>query len=928
MEQADPAPKPSTPAWRSALRKFFADQSSPIDSSPVAAIQPDYEESVQFLPQPPSASAPRQSESSEEDTEEHHDTRERIARRMLPAAMLRRLEREAALKELDKMERRRRDDVAISPARPGKAVRRKGEGVNLAEFGNLFDDSAEESDDEPVVQNGRSPSPDHMGVIEISDDSDGSQAEEVNYAQETLARLYEGDFESIAVGRAPQATPRKRKHGPRSARKNRRPVMRIDVRPASRVGGMGRNMVQSRLDFAERAKPDGAERPTKASASHKTTRRPARDAMRPKPRPVIKLDDRVIFEQADFAFEEEADPTPSVHAPATKRAATSRAPATEGHEIDNGVGKARSWAHFEHFSVDFEIAPLPTGLYCAADTIAGDGLLANLVDFLKGEAMDDPLGCTVYGITFDSGMSASELALVWPSYTSSLLGAMGRTDLELGGLEFLSSFLSTERLDLDTVASVIRQSMMDLAATLDADISFKRDKPALYARWWVLDISIRLAHVLPTEDNVAHARDSTIALLCRLLVIGFDRAVRPLKLILRGESISGKITDDLTIAWISVVSAVQAWKSDWVDTMLFPAMEKTFALDNYGPIAAERVWFLAFGLSAMSQFDANGKVDGAYQASPRWNMVRHAISLIKLSHSEEAEERAHAELLKGRDRYIRIIMARCVRLSSAWRWHFDRDSFTVATRDLGVVFKNRQHRNFPTEPPVDYPSWITQFDITRTADDSTKRETAFELYLRLVCVAASDIVGAAQSLSEAQQAEKDIQRLIMSIIPVSSVRFNRISPPTARQVGQLINRYSTMIAACYFSPGILPWLLMNSQHWAPFEKADFQSRQLSIRGLMYLAIACRHHDQPLEPVVARLAGILKVLQTELDRGNANASAAAGTVPPSDVGALEVHRTMVLVISCFRQIILHHSFEPTLQATPVYPNPVLLHEGEW
>jgi hypothetical protein len=50
--------------------------------------------------------------------------------------------------------------------------------------------------------------------------------------------------------------------------------------------------------------------------------------------------------------------------------------------------------------------------------------------------------------------------------------------------------------------------------------------------------------------------------------------------------------------------------------------------------------------------------------------------------------------------------------------------------------------------------------MTLTAGEDTRGETAFELYLRLVCVAASDLIGSAQSLTEAQQAEKDVQRLI------------------------------------------------------------------------------------------------------------------------------------------------------------------------
>ncbi len=101
--------------------------------------------------------------------------------------------------------------------------------------------------------------------------------------------------------------------------------------------------------------------------------------------------------------------------------------------------------------------------------------------------------------------------------------------------------------------------------------------------------------------------------------------------------------------------------------------------------------------------------------------------------------------------------------------------------------------------------------ISLTGPPGLARETAFELYLRWYVVAASDVISGSQSLAEAQQAEKDVQRLIMSIIPVSPVRFDRLHPPTPKQLGQLINRYATIIAACYFSPSLLSWLLANAK---------------------------------------------------------------------------------------------------------------------
>jgi hypothetical protein len=90
---------------------------------------------------------------------------------------------------------------------------------------------------------------------------------------------------------------------------------------------------------------------------------------------------------------------------------------------------------------------------------------------------------------------------------------------------------------------------------------------------------------------------------------------------------------------------------------------------------------------------------------------------------------------------------------------------------------------------------------------------------------------------------------------------------------------------------------------------------------MYVAVACRHHGQSLDLVVERLADILRLLQTELDRLGKGLS-----VPVHAPSRLEVERTMVMVVSCVKQVILHHTFDPD-QTKVTYPDPSLLHESK-
>ncbi|ORY30560.1 Mus7/MMS22 family-domain-containing protein [Naematelia encephala] len=897
-------------------------------------------------PQSVSSAASAETESDEPRAE--HDPRAKIARRMLPAAMLRRLEREEAARQKRTAEsKRRRSKRTESPVRPGRAVVRRNEGdVDVSGFLDEVASSQEESlEKRPTATEFTTPARMvQRELIVVSDDggsdSSTSQAVEDNGAAETLARLYDGDFESIIGGRNARAKSRaiRSKPGNRQRRhRQNRPALGLAKRTTIPASGGRTTLVQTMLDFAVE------DRSPKTAPKKRT-----RVSTKPRPRPAIRLDDHIIFATGDFAFENPSGEVETPHkrlsipsAPPRSFKRTASKPQVGVETVDANVGKARSWANFDRFPIDFEISPLPSGLFFGPTTIVGSGAVSQLVQLVCGE-QGNPAeiipAVSAFGVKLKWDLSATEVVTLVPILFEGMISSLnplpGDHDavlVDTSPFAFLGPYISARRLD-DGDAMVLREHISEISSRLDA-FSAPSSKLArvvriaiLQLRWHLFELTCRLCLLRSSDDTDADIGRQSTSLISQLLRFGFDKTIRPLKQVLRGELESAELNDVSVSIWISLIHSLAAWdlrqgrRDSSLVAYLGTVLDATFPLDIVGPIAAERVWFIVFGLCALSQFDASGRTTGAFRPVPHWALVRRAVSLIKTSHNEEAEERAHADQLRGRDKYIRVMMARCVRLSAIWKWNFDRESFSVATKDLGVIFKDRQHRNLPTEPPVDYPDFITNFDMSLTAAEDTKYETAFELYLRLLCVAASDIIAAAQSLPEAQQAERDVQRLIMSTIPVSPVKFNRILPPSPRQLGQLINRHSTMIAACYFSPSLLSWLLANSRKWAPFEQADFDSRQISIRGLMYLAVVCRHHEQSVEPVITRLADMLGILQKELD------DAAKPSIKLAAASGVEVERTMVLIVACFRQIILHHSFDVEQQARPAYPDPCLLHES--
>lgn len=906
------------------------------------------------------------------------DRREKIARRMLPGVMLKRLAAAEKVRQARKAAAQRqrsgRDRDTPSPVRPGHAVVRRGSGHGLEDMVDLFASDNSDNDNGPLALEAEEGDTDASdGAIVISSDSEGFEAREDN-RHDGLANLQRGDFEALVRGRDADGRHRSdrergrdngndRGDGQRS-HKRRTPRPALGLKKRVRAPPLSpRGMVQARLDFPVVDKPESRSS-KRTSKSKNRSDRVRHDAPRGRTkthRPAIRLDDSVIFATDDFAFESDNDEITvikEVQPPHAKRtfarvsskndpraraqaARSSASPARSSprnsspardprRALDEGIGKARSWANFDRFPVDFDITPLPSGVYCAATTVVGSGRLATMLDVLAGGPVE-PKPVHAHGVDLHPDMGLEETLAVLPivldGASASLRSFIDNPSRqpELAGKVFAPLAFLRDLFASSPESHSAFTHLVEFGAKLDgiALTGSKEDRATIEQLMLVRYTLLEMA-VFASPMDVPR---SATALVRLLLVYGFDRTLRPLKRILRVQADTPEITDESVALWVALgyilaahdkqyASASAGAADDTFAQVIVDALSQRFP-NEVGPLAAERVWFLLFGLCALSQFGPDGVVVAEYTPHPRWGLVRRAVSLIKVTHSQEAEEAAHSDQLQGRDRYIKTVVARCLRLSSTWTWSFDRGSFSVATRDLGMIFKDRQHRNLPTEPPADFPAFISQFDLSLTASEETKRASAFELYLRLAAVAASDLIGSAEELSAAHQAERDVQRLIMSIFPLSAVTFTRASPPTPRQLGALVNRYSTMVVACYFSPALLPWLLANSLKWLAFDKAGFESRQVVIRGLMYLAVACRHHSHPLDAVVGRLADILATLQTELE------SVGRPTNPTHFPTRVEIERTMVLVVTAFRQIILHTGYAPRPQ--PVYPDPALLHE---
>jgi hypothetical protein len=919
----------------------------------------------------PRSSLPRSEESGSDDPPEVPKEKVKALKRVMPALLARRLADKA---ESDYQARQRRKALRVREVenareqRPGQAVRRRGNG-NAERLGveDLFNDDAAETNDEmPHFALEAPPDPmieifsDNERGVESSSESDESVPEEL-YHVESVRHMEVGDFSRLLHG--PQAMPRHERTARNRSTTLLRPAYhkrKVANRRSRTDRKIGLNR-QERLHFPV-VTQSGSKRLPKKRPRRKVLDDEAIFAVEPTQaassriqqanrsqtdRPVHHAQSRPHFNRSESHRSVEPVPNTRADTPHTPslsdRHLTRTAIPVLPHESSD------LWNEVQDFQIDFAIKPLQAGIIFHHSTYLGSGGFNSFVQYLTRKAslpsVPDVEG---FGLIFTEVMPVSEFLAILPVVIDKMIDTVLAVvnDRETPSssritevLRFIMAYLANATYD-DNDIRQFQASFQKLDEGLQGIIlprsSRDRDKATvlLQTRFHLLQIYMTLAQAEARLSNpTAYDYDSSVdesitSLMETLLRYGFDRTMKPLKAVMALEADDGIVSEYTAECWVCVMHLMQTWRargdlggssqqerprSDF-DQYLETAFDRAFEGKQIGPRASERIWYLTFGLACLSQFTMLGVIPGRLKTIARWTLVRKAMTAIRLESLSEIEETKRRHQLKPRDKYIKIMIIRCLQLSSIWQWHCDRESFAVATKDLGTIFRERALRNLPNEPSSDFPVFIRQFDRT-LAEDIDMTESAYNLYLQLVCLCASDMVTTPVDIDEAKTAAAQVQRLMLSIFPFSSVRMEEGKIPSGRQLSALINRYSTSVIAALFDIKLLPYLLGNSKKWINFAIADTESRMACIRGMMYLGVAARHHAEPVSAVVAVLSGYFEVVRQEKLRLQ-NAKAAHASV-------MERDRLLILIVSCFRTLITTHSFDVAQQSQMRYPDPELL-----
>ncbi|KAI5121875.1 hypothetical protein M0805_001083 [Coniferiporia weirii] len=619
-------------------------------------------------------------------------------------------------------------------------------------------------------------------------------------------------------------------------------------------------------------------------------------------------------------------------------------------------------ARFAFCSVDMDINPFPLGLAFGQSTYIGKQLLHDLLAFVSGSTdFGRPLQYTGFGLVdLDADMA--------PSCFSDSLEVTCNLLCEWLDEEFTRSVGEDDARRYELLMYSVCRFAVWVYSQADEEGRSKVQTSALYcsrqliekarshinrpqvrtgdlgprlfcALWFSVELTTRIsisASRFGLETDTVHWKESILFLVQILTAYGLKRTLEPIE---KGEMNEYSPTLRAAELWICLIhllpcvsssKAPAGFGSDHQDTLWSFILEAQKG--KHQPISdveiSEQLWRLLFSLSALSQFSVHGNSTAITRLSANWDFVAMVLDSIRLTHEQDKDKNRPYESLKKRDKYVRIVVARCYLLSTRWRWAL-RDAY-VMFKKLVVIFKSRMFANLIGEES-DFPAFLRHADLG-LLNTIRGSDSAFSLFLKLVVLAAR-ADGDAQET--AQRAQSRLTKLLSLTVPLSGVPFSETQPPIGEELSMLYNRYSSIIVAIYVDPSEanVRERLDRARRYINFAEADARSRRVCIRALMYTAILVQHLSLPLTEPLKWLGEISDTLLREFQTAN------AGTELTSKHSALQQtrrigqdkNRTILaiqLLLGSVRKILeTPHMKSEELDASLRYPDVGLL-SGPW
>ncbi|OCB85427.1 hypothetical protein A7U60_g7436 [Sanghuangporus baumii] len=459
------------------------------------------------------------------------------------------------------------------------------------------------------------------------------------------------------------------------------------------------------------------------------------------------------------------------------------------------------------------------------------------------------------------------------------------------------------------------------------------DSRRFVVMWFIVDLATRVLAAVQREGGDVDRDQWKVAvslLLNTLIEYGIECALAPIEkrdmsspstqlraaelwvcmihLLSQANCFSGASLDDNGIFWSIILQTVKG--------------KKARAMSNIG--VSEHLWKLVFGLCALSHFSPHGIATSEPRLAPCWDVVGLALDTIRLTYDKIEDAKIPRESLKRRDKYVRMVVARCFMLGTKWKWPL-RDA-NVVFKKLVDIFRSRNFGNLLGEES-EFPAFLRYQNI-ELLNELQRSDSAFGVYLKLVMQAARAEPSGSRSDS---RTKSRLMKLLSLVVPLSGVPFSRINVPTTDELSMLINRFSATIIAILVDGkenANIQHRIDQARRFVNFTDTDDRSRDVCIKAAMHMIIVASH--LALEPKLPLqwLGEMCQTLLEEFQKTTLGPTKESDACKSEDAQRLR-HRLVIslhLLLRCVTNIIE----KADLQAggsTPRYPDVALIC-GPW
>ncbi|KAG8904169.1 hypothetical protein FRB99_002150, partial [Tulasnella sp. 403] len=552
--------------------------------------------------------------------------------------------------------------------------------------------------------------------------------------------------------------------------------------------------------------------------------------------------------------------------------------------------------------VDLGLPRVLTASRFAPTTYVGSGRLAQLVSLLTGQLQ--PVHPQPYR-DFTHSIEVTDLEDRLPTLFDSLYEWAAQppnngkwsldTDPKYHTMRFLCEYCSwivhntltlpdTSRQDAGRILMLIREQVQHLFGRLKASLS--TTSPGCFDRqawllWFAVEISLRiwyaenhLRHItvgMAVSPNLSEALGPTTPAAQYLHVLmGYlhdvyftsfaddDSDRREDRETVEVRSDLRSISGELWVCCVHVVDALEGTRAE--PPMRHPFWNRVYlsleTTPQGGVEDSERIWRSILTANLFSRFSVQGMVLTQQRLPTCWPMVLQAMSAVRLE-ADEKDRELPAAVLQHRDAYIRLILIRCLRLVKQWKWTlFDYDPLLAR---LLEIFHSRRTGNLRGEK-ADFPVFLRDLNEDAFLGDHDKKETSFGLLLKLVFLVAEDMRAWP---TWAARGPKYLRRLASQILPLTNTNFTKDNPPIGEELSILFNRFAAAVVGMYLDPAQAAYRVEMARKYLDFKAAECNSRSVSIRGWMLIAIVHRRKQLDIQPVMGWYSSMVTVLLDEL-----------------------------------------------------------------